>query len=243
MRYALPTLLLAFLLSTTTAQAQPTAQAEVSAENATVRLGPGANHNVIGTIPKGTVLRVIRQEGDWYEVAVAEFGLEAEAGFIHKSALNVTGSITPMSAGNAPTYQRPPTPYNASPQNYRTASFKDPGTSTLIGVIVPGGGHIYAGEMGKGLMLLGIAVAGPVVGAAVSASTVEFSCDGWSCSDDTNYVPYALGAVVAVGAWVYGIIDADDAAHRVNQRNGLAIAPVPMQNSKAGIGLAMQLKW
>ncbi|HEX2209800.1 MAG TPA: hypothetical protein VHG93_19120 [Longimicrobium sp.] len=101
--------------------------------------------------------------------------------------------------------------------------YKDPGTSTLLSVVVPGGGQIYSGETNKGLLLLGGGLGGLMLGVAMSASSVGVSCDDdFDCRDDTNYAPMALGYLAYFGTWVYGIIDADDSAHRMNSRRGLA---------------------
>jgi hypothetical protein len=102
--------------------------------------------------------------------------------------------------------------------------FKDPGTSVLLSVLVPGGGQIYSGESTRGLTLLGVGLGGLVVGTAATFSSVGASCDAdsFSCSDDTNYLPMALGYLAYVGSWIYGIVDAGDSAHRVNAKRGLA---------------------
>lgn len=103
------------------------------------------------------------------------------------------------------------------------AGYKDPGTSTLLSVVVPGGGQIYSGETQKGLALLGGGMAGLILGVAMTSSSAGVSCDDdFSCQDDTNYVPAALGYLTYLGTWVYGIIDADDSADRMNAKHGLA---------------------
>ena len=100
--------------------------------------------------------------------------------------------------------------------------YKDPGTSTLLSVIVPGGGQIYSGETGKGLALLGVGIGGLTLGVAMTASSVSASCDFDNCSDDTNYAPMALGYAAYLGSWIYGIIDAGASARRMNAKHGLA---------------------
>ncbi|HEU0302715.1 MAG TPA: hypothetical protein VFR37_24855 [Longimicrobium sp.] len=102
--------------------------------------------------------------------------------------------------------------------------YKDPGTAMLVGVLVPGGGHMYAGETQKGLMLLGVGLGGLVLGTAMTSSSAGISCDEdvISCEDDTNYLPMAVGYLAWLGSWIYGIVDADDSAHRMNAQRGLA---------------------
>jgi hypothetical protein len=107
-------------------------------------------------------------------------------------------------------------------QTLPAPGYKDPGTSMLLGVVVPGGGHMYSGETGKGLVLLGVGLGGIVLGTAMTTSSIGASCSGYSCQDDTNYVPMAAGYLAFLGSWIYGIVDADDSAHRMNARRGIA---------------------
>lgn len=115
-----------------------------------------------------------------------------------------------------------PTP--ASTQQAGGPGLKDPGTSVLLSVVVPGGGQLYSGESTRGLTLLGVGLGGLVVGTAATVFSVGASCDAdsFSCSDDTNYLPMALGYLAYLGSWIYGIADAGDSAHRMNAKRGLA---------------------
>ena len=102
--------------------------------------------------------------------------------------------------------------------------YKDPGTATLLSVVVPGGGQLYSGETNKGLMLLGGGLGGLILGTAMTTNSISASCDydEFTCSDDTNYLPMAVGYLAFFGTWVYGIIDADDSAQRMNAKRGMA---------------------
>jgi hypothetical protein len=42
----------------------------------------------------------------------------------------------------------------------------------------------------------------------------------------SNRTPLYVGAAVAAGSWIYGIVDARNGAARVNARNGVAFGPV-----------------
>jgi hypothetical protein len=106
---------------------------------------------------------------------------------------------------------------------------KDPGTATLIAVIVPGGGHMYSGETSRGLMLFGVGVGGVIVGTAATLSSTGVTCSEFSCRDDTNYFPLLLGYGAYLGSWIYGIVDAGNSAHRMNAARGLAALPVNPQ--------------
>jgi hypothetical protein len=117
------------------------------------------------------------------------------------------------------------TPALAQAPQAPQVGYKDPGTATLFSVVVPGGGQIYSGETQKGLLLMGGGLAGLILGAAMTSSSAGVSCDDdFSCEDDTNYAPAALGYLTYLGTWVYGIIDADDSANRMNASRGIARA-------------------
>jgi hypothetical protein len=118
--------------------------------------------------------------------------------------------------------------------------YKDPGTSTLIGVLVTGGGQFYSGETTKGAALLGIGLGSLVVGVAASG----VSCSGYSCSSNT--APLVLGTLAYFGTWIYGIMDAGNAARRHNTSLGLkTIGTQPVVRSFAdgrrGIGISVSV--
>lgn len=131
----------------------------------------------------------------------------------------------------------------------RMEAYTDPGTSTLIGVLVVGGGHFYSGETGKGLALLGVGVGAPFVATAISPPTTECDLGSGDC-ETTGAGAFYLGLAVSVGTWIYGIVDADDAARRANRRNGLAarssvgVAPrVAVHDGQTGYGLQLNVQF
>lgn len=112
------------------------------------------------------------------------------------------------------------------------AGFRDPSTSTIISVLVPGGGHFYSGETTKGAIILGTGVAGLVLGTALTTESV--GCDeDLNCDTDASFLPMAAGYLVYLGSWVYGIMDASDSADRMNARRGMAIGSVEVQPTVA----------
>jgi hypothetical protein len=117
----------------------------------------------------------------------------------------------------------------------RAQGFKDPGTATILSVVIPGGGQFYSGETGKGAMILGVGMGGLIVGSALTAS-----------SNDASATPFLLGTVAYLGAWVYGIADASESARRMNTKNGVAaripasVSPV-VAPSPAGAGTQVGL--
>lgn len=92
-------------------------------------------------------------------------------------------------------------------------SRKDPGTATIISILVVGGGQIYSGEINRGLLMLGSAYGAIIMGSVLS------SCD-LSGFGGCNYTPLYLGALGALGMYVYSIADAAPSARRMNARNG-----------------------
>jgi TM2 domain-containing membrane protein YozV len=89
--------------------------------------------------------------------------------------------------------------------------YKDGTTATLLSLVITGGGQMYAGETGKGFSLLLIGVGAAVTGYVAS------NCDSYGC-EDTG--PLITGYAIAVGMWVYSLVDAHSAAARHN-----ALAP------------------
>lgn len=136
----------------------------------------------------------------------------------------------------------------ATAQQVAQPGYRDPGTSTLIGVAIPGGGQLYSGETGKGAALLGIALGGVTLGLTATASSVGVSCDDdFTCEDDTNYLPMMLGYAAFLGSWIYGIMDADDSAERMNAKRGITagftsrLSPVIAGTPKGGTAVGLSL--
>ena len=94
-------------------------------------------------------------------------------------------------------------------------------TATLLAVLIPGSGHLYAGETGKGLALL----AGTVAAAGIGYSYSKSRCP--SSSDNCDVTPMVAADAVALGLWVYGVFDAHNATRRTNlyadSRNGATL--------------------
>jgi TM2 domain-containing membrane protein YozV len=108
---------------------------------------------------------------------------------------------------------------------------KSPMTARVIG-IVPGAGHIYAGETMRGLGYLaataGIIVIGGTLLAAECVGSLGESCEN-SNTDD-------VATVAALGVWAWSIYDAGRAAHRTNARRrlrtSLIVAPVTLTSTR-----------
>ena len=91
-------------------------------------------------------------------------------------------------------------------------SEKDPGLAIIIGILLPGGAQIYAGDNDKGLMLLGVAY-GSLIG-------------GWFLAHALDIPILALvGSAGYLAATVYGVLEATDDVEAANRRNGYALVP------------------
>lgn len=106
----------------------------------------------------------------------------------------------------------------------RAEQYKDPGTATLLSVVIPGGGQLYSGETGKGAAILGVGLGSLLVGTALyAANPGGVDCnDNLDCSAHDNVAPLLVGSLVYLGAWVYGISDASGSAKRMNSKHGVA---------------------
>lgn len=91
-------------------------------------------------------------------------------------------------------------------------SEKDPGLAIIIGILLPGGGQIYAGDTAKGLTLLGVAY-GSLIG-------------GWFLGHALDIPILSLvGWAGYLATTVYGVLQATDDVEAANRRNGYALAP------------------
>jgi hypothetical protein len=107
----------------------------------------------------------------------------------------------------------PPTvevqPAEAAP----TVPFKDLALGSALSYVVPGGGHLYAGEIGTGVALATAAVVGGVVMARNYAGLCIDCQDG-------SVVRLLAGAGLFLGAAAYSMADGERAVWRANLRNG-----------------------
>ncbi|MEX0686780.1 MAG: hypothetical protein WD267_10175 [Balneolales bacterium] len=110
---------------------------------------------------------------------------------------------------------------SANAQDYEKIVFpKDPVSATLFSLVIPGGGHLYAGDLDTGFALLGSAVVAPLAGwllyvnSAIKAEDVSHK--------EANTTPLVLGSLVSLACWVGGAIDASNAAHKYNENISLS---------------------
>jgi len=91
-------------------------------------------------------------------------------------------------------------------QQQRPAGYKYPALSWGLSFLVPGVGQFYNGDIGKGFIFLGAAVAGNIWNLAFIRGH----------DSDTG----AIGVFVYLGSWVWSQIDAPISASRKNRAHG-----------------------
>lgn len=114
----------------------------------------------------------------------------------------------------------------------KTLPVKDPRLATVIGVLVPGGGQLYASRYGKGLTLLLGSAAG--IGLAVDANQSHCEANK-TCSRSSVE---ALGIGTAVVLWAYGWATAATDARLFNTQRLNRTGFAPFLDRRNGLTLA-----
>lgn len=129
-----------------------------------------------------------------------------------------------------------------------TVAHKNPETATLLGVLLPGGGQLYARRTGKGLALLAVSAGAVATGAALSR---DGTCSSYvpdpnstlyitECTD-RNRGPLHAGVGVAIAAWLYGAFTAGGDARAANepaQHHARATPTIEQTHGRTRLGLA-----
>jgi len=120
---------------------------------------------------------------------------------------------------------------------------KDPAAATMYAFFLPGSGQMYSGERAKGAGLLALSVVG------IGVAAKQLSCAAASdCNATTGGMALgAAGMVAFFGSWLYGIMDAGDAARRFNTAHGIAtaglepiVAPGAAGQTRVGVSVALR---
>lgn len=113
---------------------------------------------------------------------------------------------------------------------------KETSTGTLYGAALWGGGHLYAGETNRGMVILGIGAGSLLAGSVLS--------------DFDNLTPLYVGYAVSLGAWGYSIYDGGKAVERYNERVRnmsdvrIDVTPaVATHNSTPALGVALRMSF
>ena len=116
--------------------------------------------------------------------------------------------------------------------------YKDPKTAVAWSYLLPGAGHMYAGEGGKGFMLMAASVGGLTAGTIMTLNSGDEDADvGYDydfSKGETNMTPSYIGLAVYAVGWVYSIVDSGKAAERTNRKRGLSRLPVRVVPYVAG---------
>ena len=122
------------------------------------------------------------------------------------------------SGNTGPTYYYPP--YQANPYNYypQFVEHKDPVVALLVAFMLPGVGHMYAGEVMKGIIILAFFV---IVGIVLS---VALFATFWSMSGPSGLAMLLIiiAFVISGLIWFYQLYDAYHAALRYDECHGLS---------------------
>jgi hypothetical protein len=223
-------ILLAGLSSPSTAKGQT--DSRLAARNGvSVRATPSTDGAVIETLAIRTRVTVLESMGAWLKVATA-----SKVGYAMASDFSAASSSRPTErAGTAPqqTVVAVPVTY----QQVRPEGYKDPTTSLILSIVIPGGGQFYSGDTKKGAIIIGTALGGIIIGSSLAVGSAE------SGSGSGVGAGLLLGYAAYLGAWIYGMVDASDAAHRHNVQLGIAagLRPVvaPLNNGSVGLGLSI----
>ena len=150
----------------------------------------------------------------------------------------------------------------ASAQSGKSKEYKDPKIATTWGYLLPGAGHIYAGESGKGWLLMTGSVGALGVGLGMTLASGEeddipdeFDPFGnpqtlSTAEDIQDWTPAYVGLGVFSLGWIYSVLDAGKAAERTNRKRGLSwlkpVRVVPYVAGKAdrreyGVRLSVEL--
>jgi hypothetical protein len=133
---------------------------------------------------------------------------------------------------------------------------RDPTTARVLGAMIPGAGHVYAGDYWRGLAYYEGTVA--TIGSGAMVYVLD-KCAFSFLSDTPCKSPPAWRHQVAgiaimacgVGVWVYGAIDAGHAAERANERYAeqraqrkSAIAPfIEPRSDAGGANVGLSVAW
>lgn len=110
---------------------------------------------------------------------------------------------------------------------------KDPSLAAVLSFLLPGGGHLYAGEEGTGILLLAGGTLSLLIGTQIAANQI---LDCTTNCDTAGDGALSFGLAAYVGAWIYGMIDGPEAARRANAR----ITPSMSYSGRPAVTLTMQ---
>ncbi len=220
------------------ASAQGEYQGTITAVQANIRGAPSLQAPILTALPQGTHLAVLGKESSWYRVLLPDLQGDGPA-FVHESTIRVEAVEATTTTSAAVSALAGTSGLAAASADANPAGMRDPARAQLMSYVLPGGGHLYSGEYGRGAAHLVGGVAGYLLGDALSdhyadqRRTIDngdleavLACIGDVLSTFfCNYpnVPRYLGIAVLGVSWLTGIADAPESAHRMNEKAGLHI--------------------
>lgn len=229
-------MLSALALAHTSGAAQGTYQGTITAVQANIRDAPSLQAPIVTSLPQGTRLAVLGKESSWYRVQLPDPQADRSA-FVHESTIRVEEITTPAAAPVGTTVPTVGLPGRIAAPGL--VGIRDPHRARLMSYVIPGGGHLYSGEYGRGATHLVAAFGGYLLGDALSdhyaaqqrdlenlelgavADCVGDVISTFFCSYPS--VPRYLGIAVLGVSWLAGIADAPESAKRMNEKKGLDI--------------------
>lgn len=207
-----------------------------------VRQSASASAPIVTALTRGTSVRVIERRAGWAHVTTATVRGWIRGDLIRVLTKNPSESPKQPAAADedkaatsvtAAAEQQPPIaiPSTQPATISDTWNFRDPGSARQYAWYAPGGGHLYSGETLKGAVLL----AAPLVALYTGIPKIV----GADCGRGFALILFVkcapLHTAVMVGAYAFGILDADDSARRMNERRGLvgALSRARMQPTLA----------
>ena len=122
---------------------------------------------------------------------------------------------------------------------------KDAGTATVLSVVIPGAGQMYAEETGRGIAFLALTAVS--IGAGVGLSTKgtpDIVVPAFLSIPSVTYpgtpanrTPLLVGSLVGGVVWLWSVFDAGPAAKRTNAKQG-RVTVMPMAG---GIGVRLTM--
>jgi TM2 domain-containing membrane protein YozV len=156
--------------------------------------------------------------------------VRVESVFVRVDTVYVQGT-RPSAPAGAPQAQPAPTPVMV--MNGRPEGWKDGGTATILSLLIPGAGQMYAGEVGTGVLML--LTSSAALGVAIS----QYG----SCYDDCGGAAAAAGVALTIN--LISPIDAGSAASRHNKRllkqRQVGLAPILTPTAR-GVNLGLSIR-
>lgn len=160
-------------------------------------------------------------------------------------------AIAVVAAG--PILAQDTTRLSARPDSSSQRAFRDPATAAVLGTLVPGAGHIYAAEYGRGVGIFAATWSLVTVGEVVY---LEDRCmfaivNPEPCDRGPRWQARTAGTILivgGVGTWIAGAFDASRAARRTNERRRLRSAQwtprlEPRPDNKGGVNIGVAVSW